>query len=127
LSLALQRTGGKLTTFEIDPGRAATARDYFLKAGAAQQVDVVVGDAHQRLPGVRDPIDMVFLDAEKEGYIDYCSKLLPLVRRGGLILAHNVDRSPDYVRFVPFQLFSAQGNAPLPRSLSQVTFPPCRS
>ena len=33
---------------------------------------------------------MAFIDADKEGYLDYLKKLLPLVRPGGLILAHNV-------------------------------------
>jgi predicted O-methyltransferase YrrM len=40
---------------------------------------------------------MVFLDADKEGYVDYLDRLLPLVRPGGLILAHNIDSAPDYV------------------------------
>jgi caffeoyl-CoA O-methyltransferase len=100
LSLALQRTGGKLTTFEIDRGRAAIAQEYFKKAGVDQQVTIVLGDAHKRLLELRDPIDVVFLDADKGGYIDCFNKLLPLVRQGGLILAHNVDMVPDYVRLV---------------------------
>ena len=100
LSLALMQTGGKLTTFEIDPGRAATARAHFRKAGVDQLVTVVEGDAHKNVAQIRDPIDVVFIDADKEGYLDYLNKLLPLVRPGGLILAHNVNTAPDYVRAV---------------------------
>jgi predicted O-methyltransferase YrrM len=88
--LALQKTGGRLTTFEIDPGRAATARKYFEQAGVAQMVTVVEGDAHDKVMSLKGPIDVVFIDADKEGYVDYLNKLLPLVRPGGLILAHNV-------------------------------------
>ena len=39
-------------------------------------------------------------DAEKEGYLDYLSKMLPLVRPGGLILAHNINMVPDYIKAV---------------------------
>ena len=88
--LALQKTGGKLITFELDSGRAATARKYFEQAGVAQMVTVIEGDAHEKVSSLKAPIDVVFIDADKEGYVDYLNKLLPLVRPGGLILAHNV-------------------------------------
>jgi predicted O-methyltransferase YrrM len=99
--LALQKTGGRLTTFEIDPGRAATARKYFEQAGVAQMVTVVEGDAHDKVMSLKGPIDVVFIDADKEGYVDYLDKLLPLVRPGGLVLAHNVNMravAEGYVR-----------------------------
>lgn len=88
--LALQKTGGKLTTFEIDPGRAAAARRHFEQAGTGQLVTVIEGDAHEKITALKGPVDLVFIDADKEGYVDYLHKLLPLVRPGGLILAHNV-------------------------------------
>jgi predicted O-methyltransferase YrrM len=98
--LALEKTGGKLTTFEYDPGRAATARKHFQQAGVDRMVTIVEGDAHQTLVRLQAPVDVVFIDADKEGYLDYLNKLLPLVRPGGLILAHNVDMVPDYVKAV---------------------------
>ena len=98
--LALQKTGGKLTTFEYDAGRAATARGHFKKAGVEQIVTVVEGDAHQTISRLKEPIDVLFIDADKEGYVDYLNRLLPLVRPGGLILAHNDDMSPEYQRLV---------------------------
>jgi caffeoyl-CoA O-methyltransferase len=88
--LALQKTGGKLTTFEIDAARAATARANFKRAGMADIITIVEGDAHDEVKRLKDPIDVLFLDADKEGYIDYLNKLLPLVRAGGLIIAHNI-------------------------------------
>jgi predicted O-methyltransferase YrrM len=91
--LALQATGGHLTTFEIDPGRAAAARKNFQQAGVESLVTVVEGDAHQKIAALKGPIDVAFIDADKEGYVDYLTKLLPLVRPGGLILAHNVGMS----------------------------------
>lgn len=100
LCLALQKTGGKLTTFEIDPGRAAEARKHFQQAGVGPLVTVVLGDAHENVKRLKEPIDVLFIDADKSGYLDYLNKLLPLVRPGGLILAHNIDSAPDYVRAV---------------------------
>jgi len=95
--LALDKTGGRLTTFELDPGRAATAGAHFRKAGVDRLVTIVQGDAHANIKRLKDPIDILFIDADKEGYVDYLNQLLPLVRPGGLILAHNVDMAPDYV------------------------------
>ncbi|HUT35420.1 MAG TPA: O-methyltransferase [Planctomycetota bacterium] len=89
ICLALRTTGGKLTTFEIDATRAALARENFKRAGVAEIVTVVEGDAHEKVAELKGPIDLVFLDADKPGYADYLRKLLPLVRPGGLILAHN--------------------------------------
>jgi predicted O-methyltransferase YrrM len=99
-SLALGKTGGKLTTFEFDKDRAAVARKHFSKAGVEDRITVVEGDAHQTVAKLRDPIDIVFIDADKEGYVDYLNKLLPLVRPGGLILAHNTNMIPEYMKVV---------------------------
>lgn len=88
--LALESTGGKLTTFDIDEGRVAKARENFKRAGVADRVTIVMGDAHETVKKLKDPIDLLFIDADKEGYLDYLQKLLPLVRPGGLIVAHNM-------------------------------------
>jgi caffeoyl-CoA O-methyltransferase len=92
-ALALRSTGGKLLTHELDPGRARQARENFKKAGVEDLVTVIEGDAHETVKQHKEPIDILFLDADKEGYIDYLEKLLPLIRPGGLIMAHNM-RSP---------------------------------
>lgn len=95
-ALALRNTDGKLTTYEIDADRAATARENFERAGVADVIEVIVGDAHQEITKLEEPIDLLFLDADKQGYLDYLNKLLPLVRPGGLIVAHNMRRpAPD--------------------------------
>ncbi len=104
ICLALQRTGGRLTTHEIDAGRAKLARENFRRAGVESMVTLVEGDAHQEVLRIREPIDVLFIDADKAGYIDYLRKLLPMVRPGGLILAHNTTSSAaevaDYVKAV---------------------------
>ncbi len=98
--LGLRTTGGRLTTFELDPGRAEQARKHFQEAGVDTLVDVVVGDAHENVKKVTGPIDLLFLDADKEGYADYLKTLLPLVRQGGLIAADNIGSAPDYYKAV---------------------------
>ena len=101
--MALESTGGRLTTFEIDEERAATARENFKRAGVDNRVTLVLGDAHEKVVDVEGPVDLVFLDADKQGYLDYLEKLLPKVRPGGLIVAHNMSRrqaDADYVEAI---------------------------
>jgi len=99
--LALRTTGGKLTTHEIDERRASLARENFKRAGVDKLVTLVFGNAHEEVTKLKEPIDILFLDADKEGYIDYFNKLLPLVRPGGLILAHNIDMvGQDFIKAI---------------------------
>ena len=103
LCLALRTTGGKLTTYEIDARRAELARQNFKRAGVGKVVTLVEGDAHDEVTKLKEPIDLLFLDADKSGYIDYLNKLLPLVRPGGLIVAHNVNprqADPKYLEAI---------------------------
>ncbi len=100
ICLALKKTGGKLVTHEIDEGRASLARQNFKRAGVDDIVTLVMGDAHETVKNLKDPIDLLFLDADKPGYIDYLNKLLPLVRPGGLVLGHNMRRPAPDPRFI---------------------------
>jgi caffeoyl-CoA O-methyltransferase len=99
--LALRTTGGKLTTHEIDARRAALARENFAKAGVEKLVTLVEGDAHAQIKKLHEAIDVLFIDADKEGYNDYLTKLLPLVKPGGIIVSHNMEmfgNDSDYVK-----------------------------
>ena len=92
-----------MTTYEFDARRAALARENFKRAGVAQMVTLVEGDAHVEVMKLKEPIDLLFIDADKEGYLDYLTKLLPLVRAGGLVVAHNMRRpapDPRYVKAI---------------------------
>jgi len=90
LALGLRNTGGKLTTIEINIDRVDIAKKYFKQAGISDIIEVIEGDAHDEVEFLEGPIDMVFLDADKPGFHDYLKKLLPLLRPGGIIAAHNV-------------------------------------
>jgi caffeoyl-CoA O-methyltransferase len=102
--LALRNTGGKITTHELNAKNIAMAQENFKKAGVENLVTIVEGDAHETVTRLKDPIDILFIDADKPGYADYLKKLMPLVRSGGLILAHNTTNSgrqmPDYFNAV---------------------------
>jgi predicted O-methyltransferase YrrM len=98
--LALAKTGGRLTTYEIDRGRHEMARHNYERAGLSKHATLVLGDAHVEVTKLKDPIDLVFIDADKEGYPDYLQKLAPLVRAGGLVVAHNMASPPPDPRYV---------------------------
>jgi caffeoyl-CoA O-methyltransferase len=98
--LALARTGGRLTTYEIDRGRHELARQNYERAGLLKQATLVLGDAHVEVMKLKEPLDLVFIDADKEGYPDYLQKLAPLTRPGGLIVAHNMASPPPDPRYV---------------------------
>ncbi|WP_165246937.1 O-methyltransferase [Paludisphaera soli] len=99
-SLALRKTGGKLYTYDIDPGRVEVAKANFKRAGVEDLIVVTLGDAHETAPKNTEPIDVLFIDAEKPGYDAYLRELLPLVRPGGLILAHNMHTPAPNPRYV---------------------------
>jgi caffeoyl-CoA O-methyltransferase len=103
LCLGLKATGGKLVTYDIDHEKVLLARANFKRAGVENLVTVVEGDAHRTVTQLKEPIDILFIDADKEGYLDYLKQLLPLVRPGGLILADNMSRptpSPQFIKAI---------------------------
>jgi caffeoyl-CoA O-methyltransferase len=87
--------GGTLTTLEFDPKHARVAREHFRLAGVADRVQIIEGEAHHTLAQMNGaaPFDMVFIDAEKEGYPAYLAWAVEHVRPGGLITVHNAFRS----------------------------------
>ena len=90
IAWALARTGGRLTTVEIDPGRHRTALGNFKEAGLAALIDARLGDAHEIVPALPGPFDFVFSDADKEWYKNYFVAVWPKVVPGGCFTAHNV-------------------------------------
>ena len=90
IAWALAKTGGRLTTVEVDPGRHRTALANFKEAGLAQYIDARLGDAHEIVPALPGPFDFVFSDADKEWYKNYLVAVWPKVTAGGCFTAHNV-------------------------------------
>jgi predicted O-methyltransferase YrrM len=81
---------GMLITMERDPERARIARRYFERAGLADRVSVVSGDARLLLAKVSGPFDVIFQDADKGLYEPMLDRLVELLRPGGLLVTDNV-------------------------------------
>lgn len=90
IGLGLRQTGGRLTTIEYDAGRARNAADNIRRAGLADIVTVVAGDAFKEIPRLAGDVDFVFLDAWKRDYKRFLDLVLPRLAPRGLFLAHNV-------------------------------------
>jgi len=80
---------GRLVTVEGDEGHAAVARAAFERAGVAERVDLLVGEARDTLATLDGPFDAVFLDADKAPLAHYLEASMRLLRTGGLLLCDN--------------------------------------
>jgi predicted O-methyltransferase YrrM len=88
--------GGKLVTLEYEQKHADVANGNFVRAGLANRIEVRVGDATKTMPQLiaenAGPFDLIFLDANKDGYPIYYEHSLKLSRKGTIIFADNVVR-----------------------------------
>jgi predicted O-methyltransferase YrrM len=99
MGLALEESGGRLTTIEIDSARHELARRHVNEAGLSERVTLIHGDAHAKVPTLTGPFDFVFLDADKEGQVDYFHKLYPRkLTPGGIFAVHNAIRQAAAMR-----------------------------
>jgi len=88
--------GGQLITCDIDPVATAVATRYFAEAGLADRISLRLAPALDtirqlaaQLPAEGRRLDLVFIDADKPGYVDYWDAVLPLMPVGGLVVADN--------------------------------------
>lgn len=102
LAWAASKTGGTVTTIEIDRTRHAQALRNFQDAGVAHLIDARLGDAHDLVKTLPGPWDFVFQDADKEWYLQYYLDLEPKLSPRGCYTAHNVLRptAPEVTAFL---------------------------
>lgn len=114
IAWALSKTGGTLITIEIEERLRQKALQNFKAAGLEAYIDARRADAHQLVKELEGPFDFVFLDADKEWYLQYFKDLDPKLARGGCFTAHNaanafpgvkefldhVRSRPDYRTFI---------------------------
>jgi caffeoyl-CoA O-methyltransferase len=81
---------GRLITCEIDPKAEEIARRYFGESPYGHKITVRMGPALETIETLSDPLDLVFIDADKTNYSNYYEATLPLLKPGGLIIADNV-------------------------------------
>ncbi len=82
--------GGKLHTIELREEDAAKAAEAFETAGLKDMIQLHTGNALEIIPRLNETWDLVFIDADKTGYIDYYRLILPKLKSGGYIIADNV-------------------------------------
>jgi predicted O-methyltransferase YrrM len=90
IGTAARQCGAGVTTLEIDPVKVELARSSIRDAWLDGSVSVVAGDAFAWLRARREPIDFVFLDAEKEDYLAFYELVVPLLSDGALFVADNL-------------------------------------
>jgi predicted O-methyltransferase YrrM len=81
---------GSLITLEMDLDRAREARQNFARAGVADRVNVMTGDAKLTIAKVSGPFDLIFQDGSKQLYTPLLERLVSLLRPGGLLVTDNV-------------------------------------
>ena len=82
--------GGELVCVDRDPKAVEVARRYLSEAGLVDRVTFRVGPAREQLAGLDGAFDLVFLDADKGGYVHYLEWALPHLSGRGLVVADNV-------------------------------------
>jgi caffeoyl-CoA O-methyltransferase len=80
---------GRITTLELDEERAAFARSFMDRSPHAHKIEIKVGPALESAQQLDGPFDLVFIDADKEGYVDYYEAALERLAPHGLIVADN--------------------------------------
>ena len=88
MALALP-PGGKLITCDVNAETTAIARRYAEEAGVVDRIEYLLGPAAASVATLGGPFDLVFIDADKGGYIDYYEAVLPKLADDGVILADN--------------------------------------
>jgi caffeoyl-CoA O-methyltransferase len=81
--------GGRIDACELDPERAAFAQRYFDRSPYGSRITLHIGPALETIAALDGDFDFVFLDADKDGYIDYYEAVLPRLSERGLIVADN--------------------------------------
>jgi caffeoyl-CoA O-methyltransferase len=89
MALAL-REGARIVSVDVNEETTAVARRYAEEAGVADRIDYRVGPALEQLERLDGPWDLVFIDADKENYVNYYEAVLPKLAEDGFIVADNV-------------------------------------
>ena len=84
------QTDGEIHTIELREADAFTAQKNFNKSPYKENIKLHVGDAKKIIPALIHEWDIVFIDADKVGYIDYYELTLPHLKKDGFIIADNV-------------------------------------
>ena len=93
---AISKNNGKIISIDQDIKKIERAKKNFVEAGVEDVIEIHHGDALQIIsslkknPQTEESFDFIFIDADKERYIEYFDAVLPLLKKGGLIGADNI-------------------------------------
>jgi len=104
LAAAAKENGGKVVTCDINPERIASARGNLAEAGLADVIEILEGDARETLRDRGEPVDLLFIDAERSYYETFFDVVYQRLVKGGMVVADNVlshqDELEDYILYV---------------------------
>ena len=81
--------GGHIDTCEVDPQHAEVARRYIARSRHAERITVHLGSALETIAKLEGEFDLVFIDADKDNYVNYYEAVLPRLSERGLIVVDN--------------------------------------
>lgn len=81
---------GKLISIDVNEETSAFAKLFIEKTEYANKIDLVLADAKDYIPTIKESIDLVFIDADKKNYLNYYHLVIDKLNKGGLIIADNV-------------------------------------
>jgi predicted O-methyltransferase YrrM len=90
LHMAEQMSSGRVITLELDADRARQARAFWERAGVADRIELIEGDARTTLEDVPGPIDLLFVDAAKEQYGGYIEAAEPMLSDRAVLVVDNM-------------------------------------
>ena len=81
---------GKLISIDVNEETSTFAKSFISKTEYANKIDLVLADAKDYIPTIKESIDLVFIDADKKNYLNYYHLVIDKLNKGGLIIADNV-------------------------------------
>jgi caffeoyl-CoA O-methyltransferase len=80
---------GRLITCDVNEETTAIARRYAEEAGVVDRIDYRLGPALETIAGLEGECDLIFIDADKDNYVNYYEATLPLLARTGVMVVDN--------------------------------------
>ena len=87
----------QIVTIENYDKRIPIAKNNFIRAGKESQITLLEGDAAEVLPTLKDPFDLIFMDAAKGQYIHFLPEVFRLLKNGGVLVSDNVLQDGDII------------------------------
>lgn len=81
---------GKLISIDVNEETSSFAKSFIAKTEYADKIELVLADAKEFVKTINEPIDLVFIDADKKNYLNYYHLVIEKLNKGGLIIADNV-------------------------------------